>query len=132
MSKTINFELSKRLNDLWLLDEIETEYIYWINTKWEPNISKIYNHYNWIDKLYPVEYYKTLTLEEAIEFLPKELILNWNNCNPYFNNTNCWYSDSKYNIIHREKWKNIIEAIQKMIEYLLNNNLLWKKKEENT
>lgn len=166
MSKTINFELSKRLNDLWLLDDIETEY--WYNKHWYLNeyiwktcdippensydsewhtycdcckrdLERCLNYsrdkYDKISKWLP---YKTLTLEEVIEFLPQSIknytleiykCINWNFNIVYVNN------QTKEDIIVDRlcmfHWP-LIWAIEKMIEYLLDNNLLWKKKEENT
>ena len=110
--KTINFELSKRLNDLWLLDDIETEYFYrtWDNVlyNWNP-----WDWPNWI---------KTLTLEEAIEFLPDWYMVLKNNWKFIIENLND-YINPLY------KWKHfntLLEAIEDRIEYLLDNNLLIK------
>lgn len=125
--KTINFELSKRLNDLWLLDDIETEYFYYKpykdKDKWHiwPN-SIVY----WIDR-WDI---KTLTLEEAIEFLPKKLeveTISFQEMILFMNKNEIWYycrdlQDTIINYI----WKTLLEAIENMITYLLDNNLLTK------
>ena len=117
--KTINFELSKRLNDLWLLDNIETEYCY--NIDWDL-LSWFY-----AKKEYNQIVYKTLTLEEAIDFLPT-YILKHKRAKKYFQiyRNKDWYN-IWYEFIHWEfSKKTLLEAIEKMIEYLLDNNLLWK------
>lgn len=140
--KTLSFELSKRLNELKLLDNIETKFLY--SKKW-----KIY------DKLetgpYTYGMIKTLTLEEAIEFLPEKIIdaeWGWINrdwakwsrwpCNIWFNffkeirNQNEWiiwkiqikdFDNCELDLV---VWKTLLERIEKMIEYLLDNNLLTK------
>lgn len=113
---TINFELSKRLNDLWLLDNIKTEYWYEYD-----NETKNYN----IDYFLPFNkniICKTLTLEEAIEFLPDSIMITkHNNCNEKYLID---YNTDDYN--EDFSWKTLLEAIEKMLEYLLDNNLLIK------
>lgn len=70
MTKTINFELSKRLNEAWLLDEdIQASYYYQLlpnkkNNWWLKE--KLVKNWNWKWRIY-----KTLTIEEAINFLPE-------------------------------------------------------------
>ena len=125
--KTINFELSKRLNDLWLLDNIETEYIYRESINPELYICSTVFITDWI--LYDTDMsyndYKTLTLEEAIEFLKQfwelKIILTNYRCNIYL----IWNKLIKWENIHISTDTNL-EAIEKMLEYLLNNNLLTK------
>ena len=115
--KTINFELSKRLNDLWLLDNMETEY--WYEYDNETKNCDI-NYFLPFNKNIIC---KTLTLDESIEF-----IKNYNNTLIDFRLCiNYW----EYYIISNCKhyyfrWKTFIEAIEKMIEFLLDNNLLTK------
>ena len=67
--KTINFELSKRLNDLCLLDNIETEYVYTNSAPWDYNL--IQSIKNW-KVVYEMNYerdVKTLTLGELPKFI---------------------------------------------------------------
>ena len=127
MNKVLKFELSKRLNYLWLLDNIETEY--WFTETW---------------KFFPWEcIYKTLTLEEAIEFLIKQKITfidiimpitngHYHTINSirYFNNWKLWEiftrGDEDWYTDVEIYWKTFIEAIEKMLDYLLDNNLLTK------
>lgn len=113
--KTINFELSKRLNDLWLLDNIETEWkIQLLPTKiWNKwNKWRLVKNWNWKWKIY-----KTLTLEEAIEFLP-----NWISMQKDWGEYIYYYFDYIWNFSS----KNHIEVIEKLLEYLLDNDLLTK------
>ena len=126
MIKTINLELSKRLNELWLLDNIETEY-FWVKTV----------HGEWIivywdgEEPISVEEVKTLTLEEAIEFLPEWLFIR--DDFKYLltiqrTNTKKWrviYEHiNQIDIFWDQVEDTLLEAIEKMIEYLLDNNLL--------
>ena len=152
MNKTINFELSKRLTDLGLLDNIETEFVnitdWSIHERdWEPNPqtytvateellyglnfeSTKYNNLQDIinDKDISIEInYKTLTLEEAIEFLDKDI--NWWNIMiwKFENQWHIEYNDDNFiNTIDATNfWDTLLEAIEKMIKCLLDNNLLW-------
>jgi len=122
--RTINLELSKKLAPY--LKEVDTEYI-WVDIQWCIDIIKTNN---WLDEF---DYIcKTFTLEEAIEFLPKTvkdwyiywLQINWKS------NLEYWIRYNNYAIrkfIYSQRWKTLLEAIEKMLEYLLDNNLLWKK-----
>lgn len=116
--KTINLELSKRLAHY--LENINVKYFYedwFIIYKW------------WVDiknykKLWLI---KTLTLEEVIEVLPKYIFIYNKYAHPYIdilNNTiYYWY----WAIIgFGEKWETLLQAAEKILEYLLDNNLLWK------
>lgn len=150
--KTINFELSKRLNDKWLLDNIETEYCYfewryiaWDNKEYICDKLQLTPYFDWIKesissqyKLYyddfTITIIKTLTLEEAIGILPeyinedyelsisknrvRYIDLRWPSTFILFNDEwDCfWTADFE--------WKTLLEAIKKMIEYLLDNNLI--------
>lgn len=115
--KTLNFEISKRLNDLWLLDNIETEKVYLVHSEWYD--LEDYNHYLPWD-------IKTLTTEEAIEFLPKFILEKQNFRDDEWNILLIWYNIKYWDF---ETWlmKQFIFAIEKLLEYLLNNNLLWKQ-----
>lgn len=114
--KTINFELSKRLKDLWLLDNIETKYSYWyFNFNWD-DIVKIFNNSELIESHF--EKYKTLTLEEAIEFIWKKMC----QMELLYPNAWMWYLQTVL------KWPtfqwDLIEVFEQFIEYLLDNNLI--------
>lgn len=124
---TINFELSKRLNEWWYLDNIETKY--WYRDNWillEYWIYRILNDWEWV-------YYKTLTLEEVLEFLPKEFkndkLTFFLNFWPMNNIWYCQYEDWFLWKLYWETWQTFLEAIEKMLEFLLDNNLLWTQKQ---
>lgn len=120
--KTINLELSKKLQEH--LKDIETEYYYeaWLRGKYflEEWISS-FDKDNWD--------IKTLTLEEAIEFLPETIILNdheevelslykrWVSYD-YF-----WFEEYG-SLKFFEDEASLLQAIEKMLEWLLNNNYL--------
>ncbi len=138
-NKTISLELSKRLTEKGLLDDIDTEYFYWnwkeswysLRKKWEArNIHFIKNEWD----------YKSMNLEEVLDFLPVRIKINWE----------VWHLD----IFKRFSWKKIkvhmyyidysswhfrkenkyitdttlLGAIEKMLEYLLDNWLLDNEK----
>ena len=118
--KTIWFELSKKLNDLWLLDNIETEYKYidFINWKWDRKIELFKNNNDKAPNDF--KHIKTLTLEEAIEFLPKYIWKYHLQINFYWgifdiNYKDCWVS--YYPDIEKPT---LLLAIEKMITFLIN------------
>jgi len=125
--KTINLELSKRLTEGWYLEDVETDYyrmenIFWDYVLWD-KIDKSKFYPEW-DKV------KTLTLEEAIEFLPKK--------HPKYKEyylrmmlyDKTWYVEywmcEPCETMWSACWKTLLEAIEKMLEHLLDNDLLWK------
>lgn len=115
--KTINFKLSKILNDLWLLDNIETEWkIQLLPTKeWNKwNKWRKVKNWNWKWKIY-----KTLTLEETIKFISNNVNNKWRiYCNLELQKE-LWDTFSVLEIFD-------IKKAEVMLEYLLDNNLLWK------
>lgn len=137
--KTINLELSKRLNELWLLDDIRfvPEFAYY--TKVRIANTTMHKIEIWIFDNIPHRKYEydnkiiTLTLEEAIEFLPKEIkwefefAIKYDWEDKYIVEYNRYQQD--WSIIENicETWKTLLEAIEKMLEYLIENNLLIKK-----
>lgn len=143
--KTINFKLSKRLNDLGLLDEVETEYCFFSEVWkydsfqiWESNKITEGEFYDIWESLVSyckvAEKYKTLTLSEAIEFLPniENYYLEIKKIGNIY-----WikYEDKTIiNLVHSfislssiRSGETLLLAIEKMLEYLLDNNLLFKK-----
>jgi len=121
MAKCINFELSKRLYDNWLLSFNWLDYsrYFRIDSEWNSlAICKHNDDYN--EYLETYKEYPSLTLEEAIEFLPK--ILDWFKIKIDFENNNWNVYYFSQNFIW--KWTTLLEAIEKMIEYLLDNNLI--------
>lgn len=136
--KTLSLELSKRLAPF--LEGVETEYIYY---DWE-----IYDEYelssmwdNIIDFNIEILTIKTLTLEEAIEFLISKSIVFTHICLPLTNDNNhaireinfmvnwelweqlVWGDKEDWYFTVEVYWKTLLEAIEAMILYLLNANL---------
>lgn len=113
-TKTLSPKLSKRLNDEWLLDDIETEYVWDLINPFNPIL--LWKWENSPDVCR--EMYKTLTESEAIEFLP-----------PFsFTKTDC-EDITKYQIIYNGEtffWENLLEWLENLTTYLLDNNLLTK------
>lgn len=72
-------------------------------------------------------YEKTLTLEEAIELLPSMI---WR-YSLYLSTETVEYYNYSWDftpaLLVYFKWKTLLEAIEKMLEYLLDNDLLWNK-----
>lgn len=132
--KTINFELSKRLYDNWLLSFNWLDYsrYFRIDSEWNSlAICKHNDDYN--EYLETYKEYPSLTLEEAIEFLPIQInnyyFVFWKNDNWYWCNYLEKDEDELY-ILGNALLKNIcnektpLEAIEKMLEYLLEENLI--------
>ena len=131
--KTLSLETSKRLR--LLLDNIETEYSYyqvyidrWDCPDWPLTTEDIFTKNEFINRqkeLSLIFICKTLTLWEAIEFLPERII--WNRCLEMTKNR-ISYIENYYDMEYPDfKWKTLLEAIEKMIIYLLDNDLLWTK-----
>ncbi len=119
--KTINPELSKRLAPY--LEDVETDHVLMENVFWDyvlwDEISMWTFNPKW-DK------YKTLTLEEAIDFMPRD-ILNWE---LMFSKYSCRYENALLDWnpwLLMFNWKTLLQAIEKMLEYLLDQWLLWKE-----
>lgn len=126
MAKTISFELSKRLSEWWYLDNIETEYCYIEHFK---NIHLLESNDNLVIRFKKDWWtkYKTLTLEEAIDFLPATINRKSIGINKRWGVYNVEYIENYYDMdCYSATWKTLLEAIEKMIEYLLDNNLLPK------
>lgn len=125
---TINLELSKKLSPY--IKDIITENIY--NEDWicEKNLwTKL--------ELKKFKCIPTLTLEEAIEFLPTSFKYNSDTSYLIMWRINTWYyinyeydgwddaNDSNLLVKKPIYWyKTLLEAIEQMLEYLLINNLL--------
>ena len=116
---TLTLETSKRLAPY--LTDVDTEYVIdfeWVVWELKYAISEDDMFwYNWYDK--------TLTLEEAIEFLPVRIKNDIIHINKIENS----YSIEYWNLWFKLKWsyhnwKTLLEAIEKMINYLLDNKLL--------
>ena len=134
--KTINLELCKKLTEAGILDNIETEY--YINSQWVINENLFNNKH-----LKSINAVKTLTCEEAYDILPNKIWEKYLNIQKAWNNLQ--YFEVDENSIPIDDWETIesswktllddnqintekllLEAIEKMIEYLLENNLFNK------
>ena len=116
--KTINLELSKRLASY--LEDMETEY-YLEYTQWAYLPQNDATFEEWTD-------IKTLTLEEIIAFLQNNMIRYDIDVRytPRINKI-IYKEENKENLTTIETnimWETLLEAIEKMLEYLLDNNLL--------
>ena len=121
----------KVIEDIKLLKKLapylgDTRFILnvYINWEWVDTVRNIY-HRDTMPDIYkdPLYYnnYKTLSIDEAIEFLPKYI----------------WPDKLKFEALGR--WRQVqyttcvieadftlLQAIEKMLNYLIDNNLLWK------
>lgn len=117
MTKTISFKLSKRLDELWLLRDVETEYY------WALDLEDTWIILSRDSKIPTQKEIKTLTLEE------------WKN---FLNNIK-WKENIKIDIFSSEILSIIwlwlksnwitIEILEIMFTYLLDNNLIWQNLE---
>jgi len=128
MTKVIeDLELLKKLAPY--LEDVETEY--YIDVNW--NILNIH----WPEDLTKDIWIKTLTLEEAIEtVLPKYIftdkkenltIRSWISENIEYWNIGYFNIVTNETSLKEVKWETLLQAIQKMLEYLIDNNLLLNK-----
>ncbi len=101
----LSFETSKRLDKLWLLKDIKTEFWYWVNWgNWEYKIKKR-------DIVY-----KTLTLEEAIEFIWKNM------CEVRLLYPNGWQWLLQLQFWQEFKSDSVMWCYEQFLVYLLDNN----------
>lgn len=115
MTKVIEkLELLKKLAPY--LKDRETLCFMYKNPNWEYTSALAPWNMSW------EEDYKTLTLEEAIELIWKQM------CQISLIYPNAWewklYSD---NLWEEFEWETLMEAFSKFLEYLIDNNLLWNK-----
>ncbi len=123
--KTLNFELCKKLTEKGKLEGVETECYYfhdWKMINWEIaylilSMDNIFNEEKWD--------IKAPTLEEALEILPiviKNYALEIYRCFDWWYNVE--YESKNYEKLKLCHWKTLLEAMEKMLEYLLDNDLL--------
>lgn len=121
MQKFISYELCKTLAEKWIGQEIETEWTY-LKQNWNPYFVENY-------KGEAKEEIKAFNLEEALEILPKKI--DWNRLTiEWVNQWQVWYTDKNNEECYSfdcSEWTTPIEAVEKMIVYLLENNLLLNK-----
>jgi len=124
MTKTLSLEVSKRLRVH--LESVECEYVWcYIVDEWQYVIVTDFI-LNELD-------IKTLNLEEAIKFLP---YIHKGYNDTFFLRIERSYIDSKKwmvsysscepcDDIKSVEWNTLLEAVEAMIVYLLDNDLLW-------
>ena len=109
----------KKITDIELLKKLQP---YLKNSEF----SYKYSEKNYIDD-YTWEYI-TLDLEEMIEMMPEKIIWGatsfifslWKNC--------CAYEAFHWRTIKITHWKNLFEACEKMLSWLIDNNYLTNDK----
>ena len=116
-----NIELLKRLQSyLW-----ETEKYY--NWRFTFHWATLRHCFKlWTER--EENYYKAPTLEEALELLPSEINI-WGRYACLKIQKSKWFYKILYTPIlktRNEFYDSLLEAVEKMLEYLLDNNLLWK------
>ena len=116
-NKTISFNLSKKLNESGVLDGIETEYNYRVYIDID-EVDTVRNDIKSVPWKYPE--YKTLTLEEAIELIWKQM------CQMKLLYPNAWKWLLQTMYEDEFRWDTLIEVFEQFLEYLLDNNLLNK------
>ena len=128
--KTLKLSTAKRLQEH--LKDVEVEY-YYATAVWKSAILvQSTTHRRMVNrKLVKTCFYKTLTLEEAIDFLPR--FVNW----WYLTLTCIWKSKKKWWVIFYKDyrtnlltvkdifWETPLIAIEKAINGLLDNNLIY-------
>jgi len=110
--KTINFDISKRL--VPYLENVKTKYYledWFLINEWWVDLKNYKNL--WL--------IKTLTTEEAIEFIlfslaDEDSLQLWNNYICVFIN---------HKLVLNLSNLSLLQAIEKILKYLLDNNLLW-------
>jgi len=128
--KVINLELSKRLNEWWYLDDIKTKYIYskkWSYYCWEDLIKEeacYVEEFHNLEYSFPFKFVcKTLTLEESMEFMPDWYMILKTQMWSYICEDLDKYIEPDF---FWDVYKSPIQAIEKTLEHLLDNNLLNK------
>lgn len=105
-----NIELLKKLTPY--LEDVETEYMI------TDTVSNIVDKTSMVKKLSNTErYLKTLTLEEAKEFIIEKVDMRWR---AYIENELSRYVYDLFSVIEIFDIK-----MEKMLEYLIDNDLLW-------
>ncbi len=117
--KTLSFETSKRLDKLWLLKDIETDFHWWFQSHWawEEQVWDLYFSIGWLNEAIV---YKTLTLEEAIEFIWKNM------CEVRLLYPNGWQWLLQLQFWQEFKSDSVMWCYEQFLVYLLDNNLLTK------
>jgi len=119
MTKVLSLETSKKLAPY--LENVEAENIYRIEDK---TGRTFITYWNLFDTYIGYKDYKALTLEEAVEFLPTSI--NGHNQEMFKMEKNQYWNEYMFcywNFINMQ-WKTLLEAIEKMINQIIDNDLL--------
>ena len=127
MTKVIKQDLAERLQPF--LKDVECELVWRKESRWDSF------WWDLRDNGFMTWDIKAPNLEEAIEFLPKEFINERGGYN--LSIKYCNRDDFKYMVGYEKTggtyhfrtptWNTLLEAIEKLLEYLLDNDLLWTK-----
>ena len=124
---TINFEISKKLYEKWFLEFKQYEYSWFFRVDDEWNSLAICKHNNdYNEYLETYTEYPTLTLEDAIDFIQNK---KYNSHKFNIDILQEYYSITiEFKIADSTtfKEKTLLVAMEQMIEYLIDNNLLKK------
>ena len=132
MEKTLSLEGSKKLQK-YMPEETK----YFIMEDWSIVPNSIWKCYQWPKH----RRHKTLTLTEAIDMLPDWFSYDlWDTLYYYIIKKGSWYAVIYYHNSYENElsfneqvtdieteWKTLLEAIEKMLLFLDDNNLLWGK-----
>ena len=138
MKNYLSYELCKKLAELNIWQDIETESIYADDTWFDMNIYKNEPKF-WVKDnnliWWPI---KAFNLEEALEILPNNINKNNEDYELVFWRHELWYwwnyfleDEDELYILNQSifRWnyrkKTLIEAIEKILEYLIDNKLIW-------
>ena len=115
--KTIeNIELLRKLQPILKELGVETEYEIVDDGCTEPYPMREEDiYFRWEEDF---TFLKTLTLEEAIELLPDYIVIDIRPNEIWVHSTKYWYTSTS-------KWETPLQAIEKMLEYLIDNKHLW-------
>ncbi len=137
-------ETSERLTKAWVLDDVETEYEY-IRCCWSEQYDLVCKWETYFDVVFD-DTIKAPSFSEAFKLLPTRIVINeeqsdrlildeWEYClQMYTNSSVCPYyfmykNSGTWNCFsHYWEYSEIEEAIEFMLIYLLDNQLLWNKK----
>ena len=130
MTKVLTLETCKRLAEAGV--EVETEYLY---AKY--NLERYKHRTPELREPDDIDINMIIlapapNLEEAIELLPNKLKYENEKCFIWFGKFEKWYVCQVRSSTNKWRWKGVvwrnpIETYEKMINYLLDNKLLWQK-----
>lgn len=116
MTKVINFDLAKKLNDAWI--KIDAKHLYY---KWQ--LFEDYEFSSYCDNYTDIDHSQVISapdLEEAIEFIWKRM------SHQKFLYKNAWIWTLQTMFDWEFTWT-LMEVYEQYLEYLLDNNMLWNQ-----